>query len=940
MKLRQWLLLGVGCVLLPTPLRAQTVLNLSNLPMTAGAGAGDTALDIANTGAAISNGAFLPGSVSVLGQAGSNDLNVIGSTGAPLQIGATPVSGSSTSIAINVIAAAGYGASGAPARTSLSISNTNVAATNGAQAIVGGLPIGSYGSQIANVIAGGSQSGANTLNAVSVGLQGAAELSLTQTSAVAPAGGGLVQPTAAVLAANPNLPYAGGAADPSVATTPVPPTLGMSVVNTQLGYAIAGSARVGGESGQAMANQSASNAFNAATVVGGQSVALQQSADFPVVQPFYNGGTWNTLPTTVAIQATNTAVSNNEQLESARIANGALIQGNTSSVSNVIQAARGSINTLALVPSAGASPMTTGLSGVQSGNLPWVIATNQAVASSGAAAGRDGILLSGNGSANWAGFAASLATANLPAPGTVASSAARPAASVTTISNVNQGLDTSLNTLVSGGSVSAGAAGFGQVIGSMGLANSVLNDAIDPTVVSMPPDSSSFASMAPAPVNASMAMAAAGTAAVTTVAQSHRVTGNAMAVTGNATGTFSQSIGTTDYNAAGLVPAAMQASFPGTAPRSGSGAPPGSAATPSAGPLIASPAAIGEGPALNGAYAATYGPGQSNLAGVVQSATGDLNTIAVTGALASGTQGTIAQSGGVLANYGGTLNKQIALTNGAGNAAITAPQQALAMQVNAIRASGSLSGSIAQQGPSSPPDLFLQPANAIEAASATSGSASIAGGGPGQTAQVNLRSYNSIATSGTMGTSSEVAAISQSSPAVGYVINGIAPPPTNGIQANAWVPATPPDRATNVHSSSTQITGAGQVSGLNVNSIYAGGGTTGMVAQVSNGIESTTSNVQSSLAGYCLTCLVQDAVPRISVGSGNVAITGALQANTQAANTATFGGAVNGTVNMAASGFTSLSTANVVRGNTNLGNTRVTGSQTGTNAVSVVTAPR
>lgn len=934
MKLRHWLLMGVGCVLLPAPLRGQTVINLTNLSSVAGGGSADTALDIANSAAAISTGAYQPGAVSVLDQSGANDLNVIGSTAALLQIGA------GTSVAINVIAAAGYDASGYPARTSLSIGNTNVAASNGAQQILGALPLASYGSQVANVAAGGSQSGANTLNSVAVGLPWAAELSLTQMSAVPAAGGGLVQPTAALLTANPNLPYGGLAADPSAATAPVPPTLGMSVVNTQLGYATAGSARVGGTLPQAPATQIASNVFNAVIVAGGQSVALQQVADFPTVLPVYNGGAWNTLPTTAALQTTNTAVAHGDQTESARITQGALLPGTTASVSNINQAARNSINILAMVQPSEAGLQGTGLSGAQSGNLPWVIATNQAVASSGATAGQDGILLSGNGSANWSGFAASLATAGLRAPGTVASSAARPGASLTTVANVSQALDIALNTLTSDGSVKAGPAGFAQAIGTLPLANSVLNDAIDPSIVAMPPDSSSFASLAPSPVNASMAMAAAGSATVSTVVQTHRVTGNAMAVRGNAAGTFSQAIGSTDYNAASLVPAPAQGTFPGIAPQSGTGAPPGSAATPSAGPLIASPGAIGEGAALNGAYAVTYGPGQTRLNDVAQSAIGELNTIAVTGSLASGAQGAIAQSGGVLANYGGTLNKQIALTNGTGNAAVTAPQQALALQVNAISAGGGLSGSISQQGPSSPPNLFLQPANAIEVASASAGLATVVAGGPDQAAQVNLRNYNSIATSGTMGNRSEAAAISQSSPAVSYVINGITPPPTNGIQSNAWVPATAPDRATNVRSASTQIAGAGQVSGLNVNTVYAAGGMTGAVAQVSGGVESITSNVQSSLSGYCLTCLVQEAVPRVSVGSGNVVIAGALQTNSQAVNTATLGGAVDGTMNMAASGLTSLSTSNVVRGNANLGNTRVIGSQTSNNAVSVITAPR
>lgn len=938
-RLCQLLLAGTASIALPASVHAQTVINLTNLPPSgmAGGATADTNLDVSNGATALSTGNLQPGAVSSLSQQGSNSLNVIGTATTPLAIGAA----GNPSVSVNTIVAAGLDAtSGAPSRTSLSVGNVNAAVANGIHPIIGGVPQLGYGAQAAGTSVGGAQAGVNTLNAVSIGLSGAAELALSQLSAATDGSGALVQPTVGSLTTPPGSPYSLAAVDPSQAATPIPPTLNMSVVNVLVGYSAAGPARVGSAGGNSTA-QSASNAFNGATVVGGQSVALQQLADFPTAQPASNGGAWNVLPTTVTFQTVNTATAYAGQLESANVSGGARLPSTVASVSNVGQSSLNSINALALTPAPGsASGATTGLSGLQSGSLPWVMASNQAVASGAVGPDANGILLSGNGSANWDGFVASHVSAGLPAPGSVSSAAAAPPASSASVAGVTQGIGIALNTVSSGGGVQVGPSGFGQSIGSLPLVNSVANGAGQ--AWALPPSSSSFTSFAPMPVNATVAVGAAGGARVEAATQTYQVTGNAISIGGNATGALSQSVGSVDYNAAGLVPAQSQgAYFTGAAPVSGSGAAMGAAATPSYGPYVASPIAIGDGPALNGAYAVLLGPGQSTLSGVAQAASGDVNSISVAGSLSSGAAGTVAQSGGTLANYGGTLNKQIALTNGAGGASVWAPQQTLTMQVNSVRAGGTVSGSITQQGPESPTaNAIFQPSNAIEVASGTAGPASVLGASGSLATQTNLRTYNSVATASTLGTSTEVAAVSQSAPAVSYVVDGVTPAPSNGIQVSAWVPVTPPGQATDTRSASTQVTGASQVAGLSVNGIAAATGAIGKVSQVSGGVVSNTSNVQGALSGHCSTCIVQDAVPRVSVGNGYTVIAGASQSNAQAVNTASYGGYLSGTINAVAAGTTTLTTSNAVNGTANLGSARLSGAQAAANAVSAITATR
>ena len=252
-----------------------------------------------------------------------------------------------------------------------------------------------------------------------------------------------------------------------------------------------------------------------------------------------------------------------------------------------------------------------------------------------------------------------------------------------------------------------------------------------------------------------------------------------------------------------------------------------------------------------------------------------------------------------------------------------------------------MSGSIAQQGPESPTaNAIFQPSNAIEVASGTAGPASVLGASGSLATQTNLRTYNSVATASTLGTSTEVAAVSQSAPAVSYVVDGVTPAPSNGIQVSAWVPVTPPGQATDTRSASTQVTGASQVAGLSVNGIAAATGAIGKVSQVSGGVVSNTSNVQGALSGHCSTCIVQDAVPRVSVGNGSTVISGASQSNAQAVNTASYGGYLSGTINAVAAGTTTLTTSNAVNGTANLGSTRLSGVQAAANAVSAITATR
>lgn len=939
--LRYVLLMGASSLMLPGSLRAQTIINLTNLPATAPSGvSADTTLDLVNNGIAQSNG-NIPSAVSALAQSATNSLNIAGMPSAtPVVLGDGGSPTGAGSVSINMLAAAGYSQGGGSATTSLSIGNSNAAVAKGLNQIIGSAPQLGYGAQQGGAIASGSQSGINTLNAASVSVPDMAAVALSQMPAVVAATGGYVEPTAASLANTLPSVYGSGSPtgpfDSSLAANPVRPNLNLSVVNTLLGYSAAGPAVVGGGSAGAMAAQSAGNTFNSATIAGGQTLAAQQLADFPTSAPL--ASPTSPVPTTSVMQSVNTATAYNGQLGNANITGGAVSPADLTTVANLGQSASTTINTLNLAPApgSGAGGQPASLTGVQSGSLPWVVSTNQAVASSGIGADANGnisngILLSANGSANWAGFAAAQAAAGLPAPGSVPSAAALPAMATSSVANVAQSIGIGLNAVNVAGNLQLGATGFAQSSGSMTLANSVLNDAT--TGWTQPGTTTPYANFQPTPLNAGIAIGGAGFANVSSLTQSYLLGGNTVAASGSVGGTLTQSVGSVDYNAAGLVPAQSQSAiYPGLTPFSGAGAQQGASATPSYGPYIASLGAVGDGASLNGAVGQLTGPGKVTLTSVSQSAVGALNTLQAVGAVGSGASGTITQQVGTLADYGGTLNKQIALVSGAGNAVIQAPTQALALTVNGIAAGGAVSGSIVQTAPTTPGNLSaIQPSNAIVAASVSSGGASIIAGTGGGATQSNVQSLNVIASGSTIGSPGSVASIAQTAPAISYVVDGITPNPVNAIQASAWRANDPSGVIVN-----TQISGASQVASLGVNTLAAASGALGTITQASGGLSSNTVNVQSGLSGFCSTCQLSEAAPRYAVGSGNTQIVNAAQSNAQSLNTSSFGGTVNGTLNVALSGATSLTTSNLINGAANLGNTKVSGVQMVANAVSVV----
>lgn len=948
MGLRHRLLLSVLGVAAPCVVHAQTVINLSTLPSASGAGVnGSTVQDVSNTATAVSIGAI--GSAgSVLQQEAANSQNVVGLPGG------TPVAlGNGLSVTLNMLAAAGYTQSDGQATTSLSTGNTNAAVANGINVIPGG-PATGYGAQQGSAAAGGSQSGTNTLNAASISVAATTAVSLSQMPAVVGPSGGFIEPTASSLATA--LPTLYGPTDPSVtvfdptyATAPVQPNLNLSVVNTLLGYSAAGPASAGGSTAAGSGNtaagnasQTATNAFNTASIAGGQSVAAQQLADFPSVAPAAGAVPWSVLPTTAVMQSINTAAAFDGQLSNANVSGGAVSAADLTTVANLAQSANTVINTLNLAPGGGAatgsgnSAGSIALSGLQSGSLPWVISTNQAVASNGIGADANGIvsngvLLSASGSANWAGLAGSLGTPGLPAPGSVASAAALPASASASLSNVSQSLGLGLNAVNVQGGLQSGPAGFSQSVGSMALASSVLNDATSGWSVVGPVVP--YANFAPSALNAGIAVGAAGSASLTGVTQAGQISGNTISGSANVGGALSQSVGLIDYAAAGLVPALSQSSlYPGLTPNAGAAVQQGAPGSLAYGPLIASPGAIGAGAAINGATALLTGPGKVALAQVGQSASGVFNTLQANGAISSGASGTITQQIGQLANYGGTLNKQIAMVAGAGTANVLDPTQALSMVGNAIVAGGAISGAIAQTAPATPATgAPVQPANAIEAVATTSGGASVVAASGGAATQSSQQTLNLIASGSTLGTPSATASIAQSAPAISYVIDGVATAPVNGIQANAWRPNDPSGLITNA-----QISGASQLASLAINAMSAPSGGTGVIAQTSGGLLSSTANAQSAISGLCNTCQLAELAPRFASGSGNSQIVNAAQSNTQSLNTSTFGGSVAGTVTIALSGATSLSTSNLLNGTANLGNSKVSGTQVAANLVSVM----
>ena len=939
--------------------RAQTVVNLSNLDASLLSGSNalsNTALDLNNAASAVGTGNF-GGAISQESQSGSNLLNTIGigSTGSAsaVVLGVAPANGNAPTVEINMIAADGQSIGGTgSASTSLTVTNSNAAVVNGLSAIVGSNPNASYGWLPAGTLVGGSQIGTNTINAVAASVPTGALVSLSQIPGVAnDSGSGPSVQT-------PTNPYAAGTGsfDALVSTGAVATNLNMSVVNTLLGYASNGSASVNGAlgSGQATGSQVATNLFNSATLSGAAAIAVQQNASFPVQTTATEAAlyasspssepiswqasepSWGMLPSANSLQTINRAIAYNAQLGDANVGGGATSIADTVSVSNLNQLATNTINTLNLAASSGsASGASTVLSGAQSGNSPWIIAANQAVATTGVTGVSNAILPDANGYANWSGFVSSISP-NLAAPSSTSSMAAQPFTGNASLSNIGQQIGVNLNSLTSGTNVQMGPTGFTQSIGVLGLSSSIINDANSSGWI-LPAQTASAVSVESFAINSGAAVASAGSATISALGQNFQALGNTLAVQGNLTGSAAQSVTNFDYSNTGLMPASEQLlyGYAGMTPYAGSGITEGGAGSANYGPLTASPDAVNM-PALNGAYSVLTNNGTANLGSVAQSAIGLANTLQATGTISSGASGIISQNVTTLANYGGSLNTQIALVGGDGVATITAPSQSLSLSVNSISGGTGVNGTIGQSAPTTPIS-YMVPTNVLAAASSNAGSASVTGvalaGNAANLTQSNTRNLNSIASGGALGAPTSVAAVSQTAPVISYVADAMTPQPSNIVQAASWRP-----NDSGVNMASTTIANVSQLASLGVNAVSAASGVVGNVTQQSAGLTSVTSNVQSGLSGYCPTCTIADGKPTYAVGSGNTAISNAVQINNQSLNTTTVGGAINGALNTSLAGNITLSTSNVMSSLANLGSARVSGTQQLANAVGVITS--
>lgn len=823
--------------------------------------------------------------------------------------------------------------------TSTTINNINAAVLTGVNSIVGAAPpvnvafTGGYGSQPGSVAAGGSQIGVNTLNGVAATFASGTSVSLSQIPGGPQISGSGFGSTI--------VQGSGGSFDPTSSIGAVTANLNMSVVNTLLGYSANGAASVNGAlgTGQSAGSQTATNQFNFASLSGADAVAVQQSAAFPTQTPSIDPS-WTMLPSANSLQTVNRAIAYNGQLGDANVGGGATSIADTVGVSNLNQIAANNINTLNLAPvNASTSGSSTVLTGVQSSNSPWIIAVNQAVAATGVNQANTAIFEDANGNANWSGFVSSIAP-NLPSPGSVSSLAAQPFTGNASLSNLGQNIGVSLNTVNAGTNVQTGSTGFTQSIGGLGLASSIMNDANSSISAGwqLPGQSSGLvANVTPFPINSGVAVANAGSAMISTLGQNFQATGNLFTALGNVTGSTTQSVGTFDYNNAGLLPASEQPLYgaSGMTPYGGARITEGASGSANYGPLTASPNSL-TGPALNGAYSVLTNNGVASLTSVAQTAVGLANTLQAAGTINSGASGAISQSVGTIANYGGNLNTQIAVVGGGGTASITAPSQTLAFNANSISGGAGVYGQITQSAPSAQAFSYLQPTNAMAAANTNAGSARITGvalnGSAGNLTQSNTLSLNSIASGGSLGATTSVAAVSQSAPSVSFVIDGVTPIAANIVQAASWRPGD-----NGVTMSSTSITSVSQLASLGVNSLSAAAGVFGNVTQQSNGLVSTVSNVQSGSSGFCSVCGMTNPQPAYAVGSGNTVIASAVQINNQSLNTAVVGGAINGAFNAASLGAVNLSTSNVINSVANLGNARVSGTQQLASAVGVIT---
>lgn len=211
------------------------------------------ALNLVNTGGAISNGGLFAAASSALTQAATNSLNTYGL--APGALAALPVlGGAGQVVTLNMLASGS-------APTSLTISNTNFAANSGINTIPGASAaanapwLGGFGAAGGGGVAGGQQSGGNAANAAVISLAPGTVFNLSQTGNAGAGGNFSVVNTLGALGATGPAIVGGFAAATSgapgfAAATPVTPSFA--------------------------ALQTANSALNTATTIGAAAINVQQ----------------------------------------------------------------------------------------------------------------------------------------------------------------------------------------------------------------------------------------------------------------------------------------------------------------------------------------------------------------------------------------------------------------------------------------------------------------------------------------------------------------------------------------------------------------------------------------------------------------------------------------------------------------------------------------
>jgi len=340
----------------------------------------------------------------------------------------------------------------------------------------------------------------------------------------------------------------------------------------------------------------------------------------------------------------------------------------------------------------------------------------------------------------------------------------------------------------------------------------------------------------------------------------------------------------------------------------------------------------------------------TSLANVAQNVSAFANVLSTSGTIDPGAGAAVVQNGPYISNWGvdavgSGLNQQFAGSYGNGNASISGLSQKAALTSNLIAGSAGINGQVVQHSATLNTDSYTGGSNVAIAGAiqtvfggyATLGNSSVSGvafdGTAATLSQSNVRSFNTIATGGSLGSSASPAAIQQLSSAMNFDSGdhgyGFSTPGTgNGVLAMTY---SAPGWAGNGNATVNNIS---QSSSLSVNNMAAGAGMYGNALQSSAGMVSTLGNTQAAVAGCTSGC----GVP-YTVGTGNATLTNATQLTSQSLNTASLVGSVNsGNINQQAAGTTALNTINQLQSAAGYGYALTTGAQVGSNAVNVITA--